>query len=204
MYEVCMSADRRIEPSFNNTQNHFNQNSSGSENWDYDHSQAPAHVNNLVFEDESYSNTGSLLIKSGMFILLILSLYIGHMIYKNTTHQTAELKPSNEQILAASQNNQNTIRKIDLTKTASVRKVKTVSFKKPIKPKQKANTKPILQHQQNQVTTEGSLKFHTVQPGDTISRIGRLHKLSAAKIMEINNIENPRFIKPGMKIVVSQ
>lgn len=50
-------------------------------------------------------------------------------------------------------------------------------------------------------SSPGSL-IYTVQPGDTIYIISHLFKVSMQSILELNDIDNPSIIYPGMKIVL--
>lgn len=211
MYEVCMSADKRVEPTFNNPQsNNSYSHSPNPDHWDINPAEAPASVMALDFDTDEKSGIAGLLLKSGMVILLMLTFYVGHMIYKNATYESTHATLEKNNQFAATEGDQGEIRKIDLTQTASVRKVQTVTFKKPSIQSESAG----IQNRQTQDKI-GSIaeqagnsgaqqKFHTIESGDTISHIGRLYKVSTAKIMEINNITDPRTIKPGMKIVVPQ
>ncbi len=190
MYEVCMSANRRIEPNFDQT----------PEIWT---EEPPICLGPecLVYEEDTSNGIGGLLMKSGLVILFSVMAYGGYQFIKdsNTDQQLANSKPTydwsgkptqtnnNGELVALNDQNR-TVRKIDLTKTGSIKKITSrIGKPVPIKPKISVNA-----------------KFHIVQSGDTLSAIGRKFKISSADIMEINAIENPRKIKPGMKLYISR
>lgn len=56
------------------------------------------------------------------------------------------------------------------------------------------------------IPTEPVAKTYTVKRGDTIGRIARLHKMSAAKLLRINDMtdKDARRIRPGMELKVSE
>ncbi len=190
MYEVCMSADGRVEPDF----------SQEPQKWI---GEAPASlgVECLMYEENHSSSTTALLIKSGFVVLFTLSIYAGYQLLKQTsahpklasTEQSVEPSKNSTtnsigQQLTELENQSKSIRKIDLTTTGSISKTsEPIGKPTPIKP---------------QLTTDA--KFHVVQPGDTLSAIGRKFKIKTAEIMELNAIENARLIKPGMKLIVSR
>jgi LysM repeat protein len=110
-----------------------------------------------------------------------------------STEQSVEsaANPASKSIgqqLTELENQTKSIRKIDLTTTGSISKMP------------EAEVKPTPIKLQN--TTDA--KFHVVQPGDTLSAIGRKFKIKTSEIMELNSIENARLIKPGMKLIVSK
>ncbi len=190
MHEVCMSTNRRIEPD-------LNQDVMG---WT---GEPPICLGpeSLVYQEEPSDNIGGLLIKSGLVVLFSITVYGGYQFLKDssTDQQLAKSEPLYEwsappiktdtaKKLAVVDNQKPEVRKIDLTKTGSVKKVQ-----KPI-------GKPI------PTTPDVSIdaKFHIVQPGDTLSAISRKFQVSTAKIIEINLIKNPGLIKPGMKLYVTR
>ena len=189
MYEVGMSANSRVEPVFEPE----------IKQWE---GEAPVSLGaeHLVYEEEVYGGFSGLLLKSGLVVLLAISAYGGYQIFgSNDSLKLADGKPGydwsgkpideKERLRLTGVEDQNkTVRKIDLTQTGSVKKhVNPIGNPVPIKP---ANLT--------------SAKFHIVQSGDTISQIGRKFKISAAEIMKINSIEDARRIKPGMKLIVSK
>lgn len=190
MYEVCMSADSRVEPDF----------SQDPQKWI---GEAPASLGAecLMYEENNSSSTNSLLIKSGFLVLFTVSIYTGYQFLKQTSAHPQlastqlSVDPSNSSAsksigeqLAELENQTKSIREIDLTTTGSIKKTPApISKPTPIKP---------------QITTDA--KIHVVQPGDTLSAIGRKFKIKTAEIMELNAIENVRLIKPGMKLIVSR
>ena len=190
MYEVCMSVDRRVEPDFDQTEL----------SWE---GEAPASLGpeHLIYDEDQSSGVGGLLMKSGLVILIAISAFGSYQFLKdsNANPQLANSKPAynwsgkpvktdNNQELVTFENQAKTVRKIDLTKTASVKKTpKAISKPAPIKPKPSPGA-----------------TFHIVQPGDTLSAIGRKFQISSTEIIEINAIKNPKLIKPGMKLFVSR
>lgn len=56
------------------------------------------------------------------------------------------------------------------------------------------------------IPTEPAAKTYTVKSGDTIGKIARLHKMSAAKLLRINDMtdKDARRIRPGMELKVSE
>lgn len=190
MYEVGMSANGRIEPGFEPI----------APAWE---GEAPVSLGpeHLVYEEDTSNSFGGLLVKSGLVILLAMTAYGGYQIFGNNSapHQVAKAKPGYDwsgkpisaeerQKLTGIQADKQKIRQIDLTKTASVKKNTTpIARPVPVEPKISAGS-----------------QFHVVQPGDTLSAIGRKFKISAKDIMEINSIEDARRIKPGLKLIISQ
>ena len=79
------------------------------------------------------------------------------------------------------------IRKIDLTKTATI---------KPI-----VEEPDLVSSQKSDIPIE---IFYTVKSGDTLSRIGRVYNIHVADIMELNEITDARSIKPGLKLTISK
>lgn len=187
MYEVGMSSSRRVEPVFEPE----------IAQWE---GAAPVSLGaeHLIYEEEAYGTSSGLLLKSGLVVLLAISAYGGYQFMTDNNAHLAESKPGydwsgkpideKERLrLTGVQDQDKTIRKIDLTQTGSVKKhVNPIGKPVPITP---AN-----------VT---GAKFHVVESGDTLSQIGRKFKISAAEIMKINSIEDARRIKPGMKLIVS-
>lgn len=188
MYEVGMSANSRVEPVFEPkiTQ------------WD---GEAPVSLGaeHLIYEEEPYRSSSGLLLKSGLLVLLAITAYGGYQFMTDKNAQLADGKPGydwsgapideKERLrLTGVQDQDKTVRKIDLTQTGSVKKhVNPIGKPVPIKA--------------DNVT---GAKFHIVESGDTLSQIGRKFKISAAEIMKINSIEDARRIKPGMKLIVSK
>lgn len=182
MYEVGMSANSRVEPVFKPqiTQ------------WE---GEAPVSLGaeHLFYEEEADGNFTSLLIKSGFVVLLTISVYAGYQFFTSTntvlsSETQSEQDGSGKQINLADKGQTNSVRKIDLTQTGSV--------KKDVNP----IGKPV------PITSTDSTKatFHVVQSGDTLSQIGRKFNISTAEIMKINSIEDARRIKPGMKLIISK
>jgi len=190
MYEVGMSANGRIEPNFDQI----------APPWE---GEAPVSLGpeHLVYEEDTSNSFAGLLVKSGLVILLAMTTYGGYQIFghNSETSEIANAKPGYDwsgkpisaeerQKLTGIEANKQKIRQIDLTTTASVKK----------------NTKPISKPVPIKTENTSTTKFHVVEPGDTLSAIGRKFKISSAEIMEINSIENPRRIKPGMKLIISR
>ena len=189
MYEVCMSADSRVEPDF----------SQEPQKWIGD-PPASLGVECLMYEETDTSSTSSLLIKSGFVILFSISVYAGYQVIKQgsanqqlvnnelnvETTSGATSKGIGQQITEL-ENQAKEIRTIDMTTTGSVKKAPQPADKiVPVTPE-----------------TSTDAKFHVVQPGDTLSAIGRKFQIKTSEIMKLNAIENPRRIKPGMKLIVS-
>ena len=210
MYEVCMSADSRVEPNFNQN----------PDIW-AEKPQVGMGAQHLVYEEDTSNGIGGLLIKSGMLILFSIAVYGGYLFLNSsrTKPQLLSSKPTydwsgrpsktdDQKSLSTLENQEKTVRKIDLTKTASIYKPKQVAVKtisiKP-QPKVKPKVKPVVK-QEVAIKSEQPVngQFHIVQPGDTISAIGRKFQMSAADIMEINGITNPKLLKPGMKVLVTK
>ena len=189
MYEVGMSANSRVEPVFE----------PDITQWE---GEAPVSLGpeHLVYEEETGNGFLGLLMKSGLVVLLAVSAYGGYQFIKasSTNDQVASkagydwsgkaIDHKERLRLTGVDEQTKDVRKIDLTKTGSVKK----------------NTSPIGKPVPINPDTPSGTKFHIVKPGDTLSAIGRKYKISSADIMEINAIENPRRIKPGMKLFVSR
>lgn len=189
MYEVGMSANSRVEPVFE----------PDITRWE---GEAPVSLGSehLVYEEETNNGFLGLLMKSGLVVLLAVSAYGGYQFIKasGTNEQVASragydwsgkaIDHKERLRLTGVDEQTKNVRKIDLTNTGSV-KNNTNLLKKPV---------PI------KPSTPSGITFHIVQSGDTLSAIGRKYKISSADIMEINAIENPRRIKPGMKLFVSR
>lgn len=212
MYEVCMSADSRkvppVDVNFTDPMDQVHQ---------------PQQYDILAFEEDS-AGFGSILLKSGMLVLVALSAYGAYHFLSKSMAPTnvSGLKPTYdwsgrpvkspvEKEFTTLESQSKDVRKIDLTKTASVNKLKQkkssdqlASILKPVKV-QSVVIKPETTAEQISTTSvKTNAQTYTVQPGDTLSSIGRAYKISANKIIEINNIENPRLIKPGMQLFVSR
>jgi len=191
MYEVCMSADDRIEPTFDNNPHEEYQR----------HITQSAPITALTFEENKGSDTVGLLIKSGMVMLIATSLYAGYIFFKPSTQQqpiSSLEQQKNEQQEKNQAVKQKEIRKIDLTKTASIKKSDQKSdnalsndalIVKPVKTKKLAARVS---------------QTYIVKSGDTLSKIGKTYNTSPKAIMEINNITDARSIKPGMKLVLTR
>lgn len=188
MYEVGMSANSRVEPVFEPE----------IRQWE---GEPPVSLGaeHLIYEEEAYNGFSGLLLKSGLVILLVISAYGGYQFMTDNNIQSADSKAgydwsgkpidAKERLrLTGVKNPTNTIRKIDLTQTGSVKK----------------NASPNGEPVPTRPNTSIGEKFHIVQSGDTLSAIGRKFKVSAADIMEINEIEDAKRIKPGMKLVISR
>ena len=189
MYEVCMSADSRVEPDF----------SQEPQQWIGD-PPASLGVECLMYEEADTSSTAGLLIKSGFVVLFSITVYAGYQIFKQGsvnqqlvnneqnvgTSNNLEANDISQQITEL-ENRAKDIPTIDFTTTGSISKV-PFSTEKPTKAKPQ---------------TAADTKFHVVQPGDTLSAIGRKFQIKTSEIMKLNQIENPRRIKPGMKLIVS-
>ncbi len=198
MYEVCMSADRRVDPNL----------SAQSFDWENEPpvSLGPEH---LYYEEDTSNGVGGLLLKSGLVIMLAISVFGGYQFLKDSsTEQQLASSPKNEWpggVLSTKENLKRKVRQIDLTKTATVKKTITrpvnTTVIKPVK-KQTDRIGDIAKAEPAAPT--GNEQFHVVQPGDTVSAISRKFKIKTAEIMSWNGIENPRLLKPGMKLIVSR
>lgn len=177
MLHLGMSADGRKEPIFevqNAPENEPVRSLSG--------------LSDYILEDEPHAGLGKIVIRSAFVVLFGVACVAGYHFVDNsrTDRQLATntTKPFSED--AAPSN----IRKIDLTQTGSIKKdASKLVLERPI---------PI-----DLDKTTGQ-KVHVVKPGDTLSAISREHKISAQEIIALNGIENPRLIKPGMKLKVSR
>lgn len=188
MYEVGMSANSRVEPIFE----------PDVKQWE---GEAPVSLGyeHLIYEEEAYAGFSGILLKSGLIVLAAITAYGGYQFLTSNSAQVADSKPgydwsgkpidAKERLrLTGVKDQTKTVRKIDLTQTASVKKhVNPIGKPVAIAPKKLSNA-----------------QFHVVQSGDTLSAIGRMFKISAADIMEINSIEDARRIKPGMKLIISK
>lgn len=198
MYEVCMSAESRvndrIEPTFDEhqasaPQSHHIQATSLNPAAQYQ-TPSPPSLDILTFDDDPQYNMTGLMIKSGMAILMAASLYGGYLFLSDAAApgQTAQVE-GQEALQADAQSN---VRKIDMTKTAAI---------KPAK--KDTDSRLIVKAIENTNATPKDSQVYIVKSGDTLSRIGKLYKTSAKSIMEINGITDARTIKPGMKLIVS-
>lgn len=180
MYEVGMSANSRVEPVFEPE----------IRQWE---GEPPVSLGaeHLIYEEEAYNGFSGLLLKSGLVILLVISAYGGYQVLGN---DNADQQLVSAKLLSASENKtlnvqDKTIRKIDLTTTASIKEPVEVTGKSvPIATKPKSEDK----------------LFHVVEAGDTLSAIGRKFKIKTSELMALNAIEDARRIKPGMKLIVSK
>lgn len=176
MYEVCMSAERRVEPTFE----------SNAPAWE-----GPAPVSlgsdDLIYQEDTSNSFSGLLIKSGLVVLLAISTFAGYQFFKGSgeTKQIAHITPQE-----VDNTDQKKIRKIDLTTTASISKPES-RLGKPV---------PI---DAAKPQNSGKL-FHVVQSGDTLSAIGKKFKIKTTELMEMNGIEDARRLKLGMKLIVSK
>lgn len=190
MYEVCMSADRRVEPNFDQSPEPWTQ-------------EPPACLGpeSLVYEEETSNGIAGLLLKSGFVVLFSIAVYGGYQFIKTDSSSNQLASSQSNYDWSSAPNNTadgddiaglngqvKKVRKIDLTKTGSIKK-STTPLGKPV---------PI----QPKITPE--TEFHVVKSGDTLSAIGRKFKISSADIMKINGIEDARRIKPGMKLIVTK
>jgi len=188
MYEVCMSADERIEPTFdNNAHGEYGQHLTR---------QVPVAdtLNTLAFDENKGSDTIGLLIKSGMVMLMATLLYAGYMLFKPSTPPQTISKL--EQQESKEIKSVNKIRKIDLTQTASIKK-------STAKPNDALIVKPI-SDPVSKASDNNQTVFYEVKPGDTLSAIGKAHQTTARKIMKLNQITDARTIKPGLRLVVAR
>jgi LysM repeat protein len=199
MYEVCMSAERRVEPNF----------SEQSLDWENEPavSLGPEH---LYYEEDTSYGFGGLLMKSGLVILLAITGYAGYQFLQSSKpgNQLASSSAENQWpggVLSTKENLKRKVRQIDLTKTATVKKSITRPVKTTvIKPIKKDSARLGDKTKQQKVVLTGNEQLHVVQPGDTISAISRKFKIGTKEIMAMNGIENPRLLRPGMKLVVSR
>ena len=187
MYEVCMSADRRVSQNFDQTEL----------SWE---GEAPVSLGpeHLIYEEDRSNGISGLLMKSGLVILIAVSAFGGYQFLKGSSadQQMVSAKSANgwpgDALQEQEDQTQKVVRKIDLTTTGTVtgtvqKQPQHLGKPVPIKPENSGNT-----------------QFHVVQSGDTLSAISRKFKIKTALIMELNGIDNPRRIKPGMKLIVSR
>lgn len=195
MYEVGMSATGRIEPNFEPSQLH-----QSVEPWQ---GEAPVSLDaeHLFYEEDTGSDFKKLLMKSSVAMLLAITAISGYQLMGSGSDNTqvAETTPLSLQSQSASgeeitsgQTETGNIRKIDLTQTASIETITQST----------GNTlgKPV----PLDTITSNENGFHIVKSGDTLSAISRKFKIKTSDLMAMNNIENPRSIKPGMKLIISK
>ncbi len=175
MLHLGMSADSKKEPVFSheNTAAHEPVRSF-SDFGDY------------ILNDDPDADFGRVVIRSGLVVLFGIVLVAGYHFVQDsrTDRQTASIVAPK----AETDPPKNEVRQIDLTQTGSIKDTSKLVLERPVP----AN-----------IDQKSGHEVHIVQPGDTLSAISRKYKLSAKEIIALNNIENPRLIKPGMKLKVS-
>lgn len=200
MYELGMSSDNRREPTFD-TEFYAPEEAAPTV------ALAPQQSDNEpMYIEEAGPDVAAILMRSGIIIAIAIGSLGAYKFYQGShvDNQLANTSArydwagrplaTNEQGDLVWPKDKKNVRQIDTTKTASVKKESKVTL---------VTSKPSpVKTQQLQVSAIA--KTYVVQPGDTLSAIGRLHKISANTIMEINAIENPRKIRPGMKLYVSR
>lgn len=139
-----------------------------------------------ILEDEPHAGLGKVIIRGGFVILFGAALFAGFHFVQDSR---ADRQLAGDTSVIPDQTNKKDIRKIDLTQTGSIKDTTKLVLDRPIPIEL---DKPVKQ------------KVHVVQPGDTLSAISRKHNVSAKEIIALNSIENPRLIKPGMKLKVSR
>ncbi len=200
MYELGMSSDGRREPVFGEPVANAADISLSMDNG-ASYSAEPRDP--FVLDDDHDMDAGAILMRSGIVIALALAAFGGYKFHQGnhvSTQTAGEIRTDWAGRPLATNDQGNLVwpdgqdkapRNIDLTKTASI----------DSKPKPKViEAKPIPIGKK----VSANAKFHIVESGDTLSAIARNYKVSTADIMEINSIENPRRIKPGMKLYVTR
>ncbi|MDJ0613111.1 MAG: LysM peptidoglycan-binding domain-containing protein [Rhizobiaceae bacterium] len=160
---------------------------------------APSPSAPFLLEDEPGPDASAILMRSGIVIALVLAAFGGYKYHLGTkvdsqiadhsrTDWTGGPVATNESgnLILPTGSNKAT-RQIDLTTTASI------------------TSKPEPRVTEIETIRSGTApKFHIVESGDTLSAIARTYEISTTDIMTINKIENPRLIKPGMKLFVTK
>lgn len=140
----------------------------------------------FFLEEEQVVDIGAVVIRSSIVVAFALALLGGLQFYQGSKigDQIVIDKARYGEPYAAASGQSLSPRSIDLTTTGSI-------YGKPKVVETKYVPEPI------------SPSFHVVVAGDTLSEIGRKYQVSAKKIMVLNDIDNPRRIRPGMKLVVT-
>lgn len=190
MYELGMSSKAKKEPVFG-----------AYPSGDAEQQGNLVQFADYILEEETGDGLGRILIRSGFVALFAFSVYAGYHYVQGSAEkrQLADgasrtdwagrpLSTTEDGKLAWPDKNAKP-ENIDPTHTASIKHQGRIITERPV---------PITR--KNAATANG---IYIVKPGDTLSGIGRAHKISTKQIMAINGIENPRLIKPGMKLKVS-
>jgi len=198
MYELGMSSDGRREPVFDD----FTPTTGGSTaSLENGSTYRTTPSDPFVLEEETGADAAAILMRAGIVVALVLGAFGGYKYHQGTTldNQIAGQTRTDWAGRPLATNEQGDLiwpdgkapRKIDLTTTASIKSRPTPKV---------IEAKPDLVS--GKISADA--KFHIVESGDTLSAISRKYKVSTAGIMEINKIENPRRIKPGMKLYVTR
>lgn len=143
-------------------------------------------LSEYILEEEPGEGFGRVLIRSGFVILFGFAVFAGYQFVQDSRTDRQFANNSNN-THAASENG--SIRNIDLTQTGSIKNPSKLVTERPMPITQELNT---------------SGKIHVVQPGDTLSAISRTYKVKSSDIIALNGIDNPRLIKPGMKLKIAR
>jgi hypothetical protein len=131
----------------------------------------------IYLEESSGVDGGAVLFRCGMVVAAALMTFGGMQFYKGYQHErlyAAETSQTTGTLDAPAPS-------IDPVNTASI-----------------GNSKKVVELA-GQVIVDKTTTY-VVQPGDTLSAIGKKHSVSVERIMAANNIDNPRLIKPGMTL----
>lgn len=199
MYEIGMSSDGRKEPVFDNA---LPAESAISPQVNLAQGHNTIISDPFIYEEEPAADSAAILLRCGIVVAVALGAFGGYRYHQANVMDTqiaGEMRTdwagrplaTNDAGDLVWPNDKAAPRNIDLTTTASI----------PSKQEPKvieAEPLPI------GGAINKNAKFHVVESGDTLSAIARAHKVSTSDIMEINSIENPRRIKPGMKLYVTR
>ncbi|MEL7429736.1 MAG: LysM domain-containing protein [Pseudomonadota bacterium] len=135
----------------------------------------------IYLEENSGIDGGGVLFRCGMVVAAALMAFGGLQFYKGYQHErlyAAEISPAADARNAPAPG-------IDPINTSSI-----------------GNSRKVVELA-DQIIVDTTTTY-VIQSGDTLSAISKKHGVSVQRIMAANGIDNPRLIKPGMKLKIEQ